>query len=158
MGSPAQQGYPLCRRTHGHLLRRTCHHVLFHQIYIYNVTRQGLLIWKRDFSTVRWEDSFTPGIMSAFILLDVGGKVVALFCLVAALICWVWQFVASASPLAELAVQSAFVPSLPTHPVQGLCSPTLQKCPEPPGRLWWTVPRKKAGDEQFQGRKQEMFF
>lgn len=53
----------------------------------FHVTRQGLLIWKWDFSTILWKDSFIPSIMSAFILLDVRGQVVALFCLVAALIC-----------------------------------------------------------------------
>lgn len=47
----------------------------------FHVTRQQLLIWKWDFSIVLWKDSFMPSIMSLFLLLHVGGKVVALFVL-----------------------------------------------------------------------------
>lgn len=46
-----------------------------------HVTRQQLLIWKWDFSIVLWKDSFIPSIMFVFLLLHVGGKVVALFVL-----------------------------------------------------------------------------
>lgn len=47
----------------------------------FHVTRQQLLIWKWDFSIVLRKDSFIHGIMAVFLLLDIGGKMIALFVL-----------------------------------------------------------------------------
>lgn len=111
-----------------------------------HVTRQRLLMCKWGFSTVLWKDSFIASIMSAFIFFHGRGRVVALFCLVAALTFTlpVWPFgvprSCTGSTVSCLALSSL------SDPVQGLCSPTFQKNAEPQVTLWWTVPRKKAKD------------
>lgn len=114
-------------------------------------TRQGLPMCKWDFSTVLWNDSFIATIMSAFILFHGRGRVVALFCLVAPLICWLLLclFGLSVFPVAALAVQSAALPSLcRLTQFKGFARPLFRSTQS----LRWLC------YEQFQRRKQKMFF
>lgn len=111
----------------------------------FHVTRQGLLIWKRDFTTVLWRDSFIPGIMSAFVGRASGCFILSCSC--TNLLTFTLTVYPFSLPCGwTCSIVSLLSLSFPTHPIQGLCSPALQKYPEPQVRLWWTVPRKKARD------------
>lgn len=110
-------------------------------------TRRGLLMCKWDFSTVLWKDYCYYYVCIYFVPWKRKRGCFILPCSSTDLLTFtlhVWPFGVSRSCAGSTV--SCLTLSLPTDPVQGLCSSPFQKYTKPQMTLLWTVPKKKVKD------------